>query len=201
MVELGFWETLVIVISPIIVGAVSTHFLSRSWQEYQHKITLKRELIDLFNQSIVVLDDTQISFVSEIVKTFATKSTVEGSAINLVEAEINFPENPKEKLEDVFYPKYIELSQLIKDTDGKRSKLTMLINLYTDNKEILQQITQLTAIIFKHRIEISNLIKSKSIDEFLISLEKINNISDEIKPIAQQTMSSFTELKIKKIPV
>ena len=55
--------------------------------------------------------------------------------------------------------------------------------------------------ILRHRIEIGNLIKSKTPDEFLTVLNKINDISDDLKPKAKELTSSFVGLKIKTIPI
>lgn len=201
MAELGFWETLIIVITPIIIGAISTHFLSRSWQVSQHKIKLKQELIDLYNESTVSLRSSQISLVAEISKTFTEFSTYNESDRSMVKASLVFPNNPKEELEKVFFPKYIELSKLVPKTDDKRNLLTIRLSLYTDNKTIFKKLEEVTDNNFKHRIEIGNLIKSKTPDEFLTVLNKINDISDNLKPKAKELTSSFVGLKIKTIPI
>ena len=202
MAELGFWETLIIVIAPIIIGAISTHFLSRSWQVYQHKIKLKQELIDLYNESTVSLWSSQISLVAEILKTFTRGfSTYDESDISSVKSNLVFPNNPKEELEKVFFPKYIELSKLIPKTDDKRNLLTIRLGLYTDNKTIFKQLEEITVNIFKHRIEIGNLIQSKTLEDFLTVLNKINDIRDNLKPKAKELTSSFVGLKIKTIPI
>ncbi len=202
MVELGFWETLIIVITPIIIGAISTHFLSRSWQVYQHKIRLKQELIDLYNESTVSLSSSQVSLVAEISKTFTRESRVDDESDgSTVIGKVVFPNNPKEELEKIFFPKYIELSKLVPKADDKRNLLTIRLGLYTDNKTIFKQLQEVTENIFKQRIEIGNLIQSKNQEEFLTILNKIYDIRKNLKPKAQKLTSSFVGLKIKNIPV
>lgn len=199
MVELGFWETLVIVISPVIIGAISTHFLSRSWRVYQHKIRLKQELIDLYNESTVSLRSNQVALVAEIGKTFSIETIPEDGS--RVISTGFFPNNPKEELEKVFFPKYIELTKLVTKATDKGNLLTIRLGLYTDDKTILELFSEVMTNNFKHRIEIGNLIKSKNKEQFLTVMNRINELSDDLKPKAQKLTSSFVGLKIKNIPV
>ena len=105
MAELGFWETLIIVISPVIIGAISTRFLSRSWQVYQHKIKLKQELIDLYNESTVSLRSSQVSLVADIAKTFAKDfSTSDSDRTGVYSTPLFFPIILKKNLRKFFYP-------------------------------------------------------------------------------------------------
>jgi len=140
--------------------------------------------------------------VAEISKTFARESRPDDESGGAgVISKIDFPNNPKEELEKVFFPKYIELSKLNPKADNKRSLLTIRLNLYTDNEAIFKQLQEVTENNFKHRIEIGNLTQSKNLEEFLTVLNRINEISDDLKPKARKLTSSFVSLKIKNIPV
>ena len=197
MVELGFWETLAIVISPIIVGAVSTHFLSRGWQNYQHKIALKQELIVLYNESIFSLKNAQTGLVREIMD--SVTGTVETSDELLktaqVKAMLQFPDNPKEKIEDQFFQQYLELNRMAVEAGNKRSLLSIRLRLYTEDKTITEELKNLTRINIRYRIEIKNLIQAKSKDEFLSAAKRIIGIYKKYNPDFKKYQEKLIKLK------
>ncbi len=203
MVELGFWETLVIVIFPIIVGAISTHFLSRGWQNYQHKLTLKQELIVLYNESIFSLKSAQTGLVNEILD--SVTSTIEINEEKLkklrVEGRLQFPDNPKEKIEDQFIEQYRELNRLAIKIGSKRSLLSIRLRLYTNDETMVSELGNLVRINIRHRTEIKNLILAKTKEEFLSVVDKINEIKDKYRSDFQNFQEKLIKLKIKKITV
>ena len=203
MVELDFWQMLTIVLSPIIIGAISTHVLSRSWQKYQQKITMKQELINLYSESIVSLRFTQILLIYEINSSISIDihTTDELSEQGRAQAKISFPKNPQVELYDKFQPQYIELKDLVSKAGIKRSLLRMRLKLYTDDDTFETKLKELAQNNIKHRIAISKLINSKDSSEFKNTSNEINKITDEFTEKSKVFSTKLVKTKIKDIVV
>lgn len=203
MVELDFWQTLVIVVSPIIIGAISTHVLSRSWQKYQQKITMKQELIDLYHQSIFSLRAKQLFLINEIADSVAgnLETTDELLERSSVRSQIHFPENPEKELQEKFMPQYIGLKDMTSNASEQRNLFKIRLKLYTDDPTILDDLTELTRNNIRHRISIKNLINSKNSNEFRDNLNKINELAEKFTKQAVLFSKKLINTKIKDIVV
>lgn len=203
MVELDFWQTLTIVITPIIIGAISTHFLSRSWQKYQHKISLKQELIDLYNQSTTSLRSKQIMIINDILNSLAGDLETNDELLSKgsVRSKINFPDYPVKELEERFMPRYSELTDDVIKAGNKRSVFKIRLKLYTDDSSIDEELSELTKNTLQHRMQIRNLLHAKNITELIKIIDNINQLSDDYTIKSKDFSKKLVNMKIKDIIV
>lgn len=203
MVELDFWQILTIVLSPIVIGAISTHILSRSWQKYQQKISMKRELINLYSESTSSLRTMQISLINEIANSVTGDIITTDELIEKgkVQAYIIFPNNPKEELQQKFLPQYLELRNNVTKAGIKRSLFKIHLKLYTDDEKIISDLDDITKNNLRHRTLIKNLINSNNSIEFKNNLDEINKLIEEYRTKSSIFSNKLVNMKIKNVIV
>ena len=203
IVNENFLQTLITVISPIIIGAFSTHALSKSWQNHKHKITLKQELINLYNESVFSLKIKQTMTVNDIAESVSDNLETHDELLEnfQVESKMNFPEDPSKDLEEKFMPNYQKLLKIAEDSAIRRSLFKTRLELYTKDKSIMKDLDNITKLNFQHRVLIQNLIKSKDKEEFKKTIDKINQISIKSSERSTEFMRKLIKVKIKNISV
>jgi len=88
-----FWESLAMVVIPILVGGGLTYRLSHSWQSYRYKIDIKKQLMIAFHEYVYVNHYRQELFMRQYLEKYSKDENLdELLTIGNIQHTIEIPE-------------------------------------------------------------------------------------------------------------
>lgn len=202
MVEFGFWETLVIVIAPVITGAIATHYLTQGWQKYQLKIKLKQEVLELFlisgKRSFVIQD----TFTRKLGQHYgSTEFPMNKKTQEIIHILDEFPKEESEQPAEVFKKEYENFRTELHEVRFNGENLISKLRLYYKNKTLegdFEKIRSQSGICTQ---QIRKTVNATTKDEFLDAINNFHDESKELRNLIKNFEQKIIEEKITDINV
>jgi len=201
--ENEFFKDIILISIPTVIGLFVSKYAPSQWQKYRQKISMKRELINLFSESTTSLRSYQISLVRDISDSLSYHLSTTDKLIEkgIVQSDMIFPENPVDELQNKFHSQFLELIHKATEASIKRNLFKINLKLYTDDPKINSALNDLTQNNSLQRMYIKNLIYSQNIEEFIKISNGIRELSEEFTKKSDDFSTILVNMKIKKINV
>ena len=197
-----FIQSIILILIPVIAVAVTSKWLTNSWQIRNEKVRIKREVLAEFEESskrLVILMDTFVRF---IVRQYSSYGGVQNKMENgNVELSIVFPNGPKDQPFLKFANEYEKHEQYCNETRFTSNRFLSSIRLYYRNKELETEINELDARISSAMVSIEQLVRSKNGQEFIGFYEAYTKKFNEIRELVKGFESKLVDAKLHKVTV
>ena len=202
MVEFGFWETLAIVIAPVITGAIATHYLTQGWQKYQLKIKLKQEVLELFlisgKRSYVIQDMFSRKLAQHYGRAELPMNKKTHDIIYLFD---EFPKGESEQPAVVFKDEFENFHTELQEIRFNGENLISKLRLYYKNETLevdYEKIRSQSGICAQ---QIRKSVNATTRDEFLVGINNFHEESKELINLIKNFEQEIIEEKITDINV
>jgi len=192
-----------LVVAPIIIGAVVTHLLTKTWQDYKHKINLKDDILKSFQESAWNIHNLQIAFMLKIVRKYLANNSLEAiEDIKFTTDMLEFPDKKSEDIPEIFFKN--DLKTLQDKIDNGRYLSHIFVSkmqLYLDDGKMFvkyQKIRDDARILSDILLLI---FKSKLVSEFARNIDDFNKKRACVRNDIVKFEKTLVDSKIRKIPV
>jgi len=199
---MSFWESILLIIIPIISGALSTYFLSHSWQNYKYKISLKQELLYSFNNSINRIRSLETSIIVNIIEYYSAGQDFE----NILDKgefiiSVSFPSEKDKQPKNIFLKEYDELIRHYSDYKINAKLFKSKLRLYTLDDELLTQFKKIENNLLFFRVMIRKTVYSELKPEFIDNYMSCHKTQKNLDELIHNFEQKLVNTQIRKILV
>lgn len=204
MVE--FWDgvkDILIVVMPALIGAISSKFIIKSWQDKKEefnlnkeKFNLRKQILEKYTQSYIQSYSMLTGLLWEIFYEYDIPS--EKSKENVMsQYKITFPVNEKllrTKWEDKFY----EVSKTVRAMGTDRWSFYAIVSIYFENEELLKKLGTVSQLLAKFESLLILVIQSENEARFKKNLNAVNTTHDLLNKVQTEITTELSTFPIRK---
>lgn len=199
--ENEFFKDIILVAIPAVIGLFAIKRIPNEWQRYRFRVSLKKEILDMFaksvKQSFVVHDTAH----QQLVKRYSTFEHPINLNTGGIDHDIVFPTDTNEQPLIVLKNEYDEFKKEMKEIKINGETLVSKMRLYFDSKEIGDEFLKMNIQAGKCSQYIRLGFESTNKESFLKNVQAFDEESKILRNLSDKFEDKLARQKIKKILV
>ena len=199
MVDLSFEQQMAIVVVPILIGAISSKWITTSWQVRKETNQIKQNIIRELNESIGAHFTLLGIFVSRVFDSYVDYSRSRIIREAEIETPLNFGKHDSELPINKFQSENTEFVKKYWDLSYSGSQFASSLVLYFENNTLLIDMTKINYKIGTIFLMIQQWLRTKTEIEFgnydKKIEEKLEELQKAIEKLSQDIIASKVKMK------
>lgn len=201
--ENKFFEQIIIIAIPSILGLFASKWITNSWQIHKDKIKMKEEVILAFTNSAKAVFNIQENFVITLLTRYCT---IVDSGKLIDEGEIdyvvnNYSSDAKEHPRQKFSKEYSEVQRDLLKVRYDGSHFLIILKLYYHDETLTNTYLKIQRHLRERWLIVEKLIDSKTSKDFKDFLDQYQKHTDKIRGLIKTFDEKLIVTKLYDIPV